>query len=476
MIKNYIVFILTFLIMFLLLFIAYTEHYAIENFVPFEVINTNSDLLDLEEMIMHIKGVLEANKIGYWVSRGLLLGVMRHANIIPWIKPVDGEICLDGQDLDKFQNLIQIMRNNKYDYDNYSFHYGKTKVNFFIFGTDGRTYAKIIKSPFDNVNPNEYFTMDEIYPLKKYPFGKDTIYGPNDPTPYLNRIYGKDWKTIGKINEAQFPIDININEKPYLWVYWDNLNGMETPIYISLCKETVIKNCSDSFNIIFLNKDNIVNYVPELTSELMEELNLKSDKLKIAHKVDLYRIMLLYKYGGIYIDADVVVLKDPIEIYNKTKEYDFVGFGCTGTTCNNGYMRPSNWLLASRPYSILMKNVLKELLNKFKTMKADSQKLQYHEVGKMIIWDHLTKLSTSDRYVYYHYPNKFDGSRDKYGKWVTTSRVFSDIPIEYEDEQNMMFMVFYNSTMPSNVKTMSRADLINSNMNISRFYRRALNI
>ena len=59
--------------------------------------------------------------------------------------------------------------------------------------------------------------------------------------------------------------------------------------------------------------------------------------LIIAHKVDIYRIMLLKKYGGLYLDSDIIVLKDPIDIINKLECYDFVGFGCTGTICFNSY-------------------------------------------------------------------------------------------------------------------------------------------
>ena len=51
-------------------------------------------------------------------------------------------------------------------------------------------------------------------------------------------------------------------------------------------------------------------------------------------------MLLLYKYGGLYVDADTIVLRDPIEIIHKLQKYDFVGFGCTGNRCNYGYGKP----------------------------------------------------------------------------------------------------------------------------------------
>jgi phosphorylcholine metabolism protein LicD len=469
--------ILFFLFLFMAIYLYY-EFYLIENFVPFDIINSNTNLTELESIIFYIKNLLETNHIDYWISRGTLLGAVRHSNIIPWSKSLNSEFCTSDENTDKLNNLMEKIKNDGYqiqidvmgNYVIFSNSNSNVKVHIILYTIGSNQIIKL-----KNNKENDYFTFNELYPIKQYQFSYFKLYGPNNPTPYLNRIYGPDWKIIGKMDKKQFPIDIDINSKPYLWIYWDNLNGAETPVYISLCKESVIKNCSNSFNVVFLNNENIMNFLPELTPELKEELNLNSNKIKIAHKVDLYRIMLLYKYGGMYIDADVIVLKDPIEVYEKTKQYDFVGFGCTGTICMDGYMKPSNWLLASRPYSILMRDILKELIEKFKKIKLEPDKqIQYHEVGKMVIWDKLNNLTKSDKYSYYHYPSRMDGSRDIYGKWITTHRVFSSTPIHYENENDMLFMVFYNSEMPENVKMMTRDELLHSDMNISKFYRKAL--
>jgi hypothetical protein len=255
------------------------------------------------------------------------------------------------------------------------------------------------------------------------------------------------------------------NDKPYLWQYWDTIDGKETPDFIKLCFKTVDKHCSESFNIVRLNKDNILTYIPEI-----EQYQDKMKNLIIAHKVDIYRIMLLHKYGGIYMDADLICLRDPIEIIDKLKNYDFVGFGCTGLKCSYGYGQPSNWLLASRPNGILMNNVLKNLLNKIQ----NQDKFSYHDLGKMVIWDELKKLIDKKNYKYYHYPNKFDGSRDVNDNWVSSDIVFSNMKVEYEDEENMMFFVFYSSDMEANVKKMSEKELLSKDWVYTKFLKRAL--
>jgi hypothetical protein len=67
--------------------------------------------------------------------------------------------------------------------------------------------------------------------------------------------------------------------------------------------------------------------------------------------------MLLYKYGGIYLDADIIILKNIKYLLKKLDKYDYIGFGCTGYVCFDGYGKPSNWMMISRPNTILMKNV-----------------------------------------------------------------------------------------------------------------------
>ena len=251
------------------------------------------------------------------------------------------------------------------------------------------------------------------------------------------------------------------NVKPYLWQYWDNIDDNETPGYIKLCMETVDINCKNSFNIVRLNKDNIKDYLPEIV-----DYNL--DNLIIAHKVDLYRIMLLYKYGGLYMDADIVVLRDPIEIMAKLNTWDFIGFGCTPYICKDGYSKPSNWMLGSRPNTTLMKNILDNIKNKLANNIQN-----YHAIGKYVIWEELDKL-IENNYSYYQYPSTIDGTRDINGHWVDSSRAFSDEKIIYDDEDNMMFFIIYNTGIPDYIKQMTISELLSKNYNFTRFIKKTL--
>jgi hypothetical protein len=251
-------------------------------------------------------------------------------------------------------------------------------------------------------------------------------------------------------------------DKPILWFYWEDTN-IKRPGYIDICIDSVYKNCSKTFYIIHLNNNNIDEYLPEIKYNKMDFTGLK-----IAQKVDFYRILLMYKYGGIYIDVDILVLKDLKSIHDKLLTYDYVGFGCTGDFCKNGINRPSNWLLCSRTNTKLMKNILYRYYDKI----INDNNFSYHDLGKILIWDELDNLIKNEQYSYYHYPNLYDGTRDINGHWVSMNRLFSNENIKYDNMDELLFIVLYNSDATDEIKKMSKNELLNSNYFITKYFKR----
>jgi hypothetical protein len=263
----------------------------------------------------------------------------------------------------------------------------------------------------------------------------------------------------------------NKQEKHKLWLYWEG----DQPDYIKMCIETNYKYNNNSFDIIMLNNNNIYDYLPELLDN--NKINNNLNKLSIPQKVDYYRILLLYKYGGLYMDCDILVLKNLKEITDKLLDYDYVGFGQTGNKVDlnkSGYKYPSNWIMASRPKGILVSKCLVNLNNKLNSdiiNKSDNGMSNgYHDYGKMILWEELQKLNN---YKYYHYLSRLDGTRDKNGLWVTTYRLFNKEEIEYLDEDKLLFIVLYNSEA-NEYKKLTREEILNNNYAITKYYKKSL--
>jgi hypothetical protein len=456
-----------------------------ENFEDIPVLDNYKSTDVTVRLLKEVKTILESKDINYWIHTEALLGAVNYKKIHPWGDNID--LCILDTDEDKLLTIKKILNDKNLGIIEFFAGYrifelnGKelSKVNYLypfitiLLFTESNNKITIKSQSALKFWPKETFDKSDIFPLKKYDFEDTQLNGPNNPKNILEQVYNSwpinlsEQPILRGYFKADNSIVYNKIKKPYLWQYWDNIDGKETPAFISLCLKTVDIHCSNSFEIVRLTKNNIFKYIPEL-----EKYKDKMDKLIIAHKVDIYRILLLHKYGGIYMDADIICLKDPIEIMHKLNDYDFVGFGCTGNNCQMGYAKPSNWILASQPNSILMGRVLKNVLDKVENKKD----FDYHDLGKMVIWEEMDNLIKNNDYKYFHYPNKVDGSRDKHGNWIDTSVVFSNYPVEYENESIMMFYVFYNSGITPEVKGMSESELLSQDWNYTKFLKKGLNI
>jgi hypothetical protein len=121
-----------------------------------------------------------------------------------------------------------------------------------------------------------------------------------------------------------------------------------------------------------------------------------------------------------------------------------------------------------------MGNVLTKLLERTKQIydNKEYKDIKYFDLGKLIIWKEIENLIKSDDYEYYHYPNRFDGSRDKNGKWIVSEIMFSNEKINYEKEDELLFIVLYNSQIDKNIKNMSRSELLSENWNFTKFIKK----
>jgi hypothetical protein len=109
--------------------------------------------------------------------------------------------------------------------------------------------------------------------------------------------------------------------RPPLWLYHDLTHDQwRRPEYQNLCLETVHRHCAHSFQIVQLDRYSVYRYVPDLPREVWV-------KCSPAQRVDLMRWELLARHGGLFLDADVLVLRDLLPVMEKLQDHDFVAFG-----------------------------------------------------------------------------------------------------------------------------------------------------
>lgn len=70
--------------------------------------------------------------------------------------------------------------------------------------------------------------------------------------------------------------------------------------------------------------------------EILEQnANVYRSYWPAVHLADVIRMLILYKYGGIYLDSDVIVMKSFRElhpVFISSEESDFLNNGAMGTT------------------------------------------------------------------------------------------------------------------------------------------------
>ena len=130
--------------------------------------------------------------------------------------------------------------------------------------------------------------------------------------------------------------DLNINDySNNLWMYYD---GPRHPIVQQMIDKT-LSTTSRNWNTHFLTSDNISQFVDETT------LPKKFSWYSSQNQADLLRLILLYKYGGWWMDATTIVNADEFMIEARqqliSSSADFFGYcwlQCPKTLIENNVM------------------------------------------------------------------------------------------------------------------------------------------
>jgi len=94
------------------------------------------------------------------------------------------------------------------------------------------------------------------------------------------------------------------------WV--DDPNGNPRPPYLDVCLESIYSRSECEVRVCNQTK----------AHELSPELPQAFDKLIPAHQADVFRIGVLGKYGGIYLDFDTFVLKSLRGLFSLLNDYE----------------------------------------------------------------------------------------------------------------------------------------------------------
>jgi len=276
------------------------------------------------------------------------------------------------------------------------------------------------------------------------------------------------------IREAFDDNVVVVVEKPIIWMYWENQKGStKRPAYLDLCEETILQNCGNDFTIRRLDERSVQQYIPV-------DFKQYESIWSIPQKTDYIRLFLLAKYGGIWLDADIIMIRSLIMYYQQLQNspYDYLGFGCYFGHCSqtmNGYGGPANWVMMSKPRGTFVMKCLEQatliLTNTPELLQSD-----YHCLGKTLLSSVLQELfHTQPSWNYIHIRSRCV-ERDSYGTKLTNEILLQNRKIDQKCKRRYIFVPCYNTapSFPDWFKAMDRNAILTMNALIGRLFVYAL--
>ncbi len=177
------------------------------------------------------------------------------------------------------------------------------------------------------------------------------------------------------------------NDAPPLWLYWECKTGTVVPDYIYLCWKTVFFHCSRDFRITIITPETLPKYLPNI-DPCYKKLE------KIAHRADFIRFNLIYEYGGIWLDSDMVVLRSLREVMDDIRDVGFAAMGYKEH--NSSEVFPIISFLASNPGNEIAGNMVKAMKLKIIALQnVENRQPEWDEIGGYLLLE-VKKLAKAE--------------------------------------------------------------------------------
>lgn len=151
-------------------------------------------------------------------------------------------------------------------------------------------------------------------------------------------------RTLPEYNPAAEQ-DINLLTRPVsktpiprqIWMYWES---EQLPTEVGIFVDKIVRE-NPNYQVTVINNLNIKHYLPDLT--------FVHHDMRPSHKSDVIRLELLHRYGGIWMDATIILNRSMDELLAVNGEgcYDLIAFYRDGSTLDKNYPVIESWFLAA---------------------------------------------------------------------------------------------------------------------------------
>ena len=148
-----------------------------------------------------------------------------------------------------------------------------------------------------------------------------------------------------------------------IWTYWQG----DVPKSIQKNIDTW-KRLNPTWTIHLLNNNNLQTYLHpnDLPSTFYNDIETPQ------YSSDIVRVIMLYTYGGVWLDASIVLLKPLDWVLHEytTKDIDYLGYYMPNFTTNTNFKIIESWFISSKPNTMFLKLVYGQMVVAFGNRKA----------------------------------------------------------------------------------------------------------
>lgn len=392
---------------------------------------------ELYHIIYDFDRFCTANQIEYWVEGGTLIGAIRHGGIIPWDDDADVQMTtasynrlLKLEDAmfvynlaivyeTEFGNLMKIIRPNPSNPDSWEFPF----IDVFKVKKQGDNLIYTEKIWRDSVRGGR-IKISDLYPLKRVKFGNYMVNAPANSKAYLKENYGPDVLSTAYFEGLHTGnYDTEVGEKLKITKFTPAKPFYKSPAHTNKHRKRTAGGIPKIIHQIWIGsqippkhalymatwanyddweyklwdnktvtKENFPMTWKYIQKAIKEGLRIGSLNTKYAQVGDLMRLEILYRYGGVYVDANIERLKDITPLFSNPKTKFAVsnektcGFFCYG---GSSMRFISNSFIASTKHNHNLKHLLSpSVLNKinFKNIYVNEETGPYF-LGKYLDTD-----------------------------------------------------------------------------------------
>ncbi len=177
--------------------------------------------------------------------------------------------------------------------------------------------------------------------------------------------------------------------KPMLWLYWENKPNSLPPRMILDSWRSITWNCQEDFEIIILDDLTVTLFLSNIHPTVWK-------LTQIAHRADYFRFMLLFQYGGVWLDSDTMLFKSIIEVVQKVHQHGFV---CTGYV-REGALFPLIGFLGAAPGDLICRKMIDSFNSFFDDNALCRRQPAWDELGGYQLASCLKESVYADYYIY----------------------------------------------------------------------------